>query len=210
MKQALTFYASFDERVQGDLGQGEMTVSTRMNHETEKGQFVYQKGFDANVFRIAKGKGRVGGALEVTDVLPRNGRIFFPARANIAYRKGGWGGSVWLWINTDPNTMLKTPFCDPVQITQKGANNGAIWIDFPDVRPRDLRLGVFPAIAEGRPGRKESDPDAPLARVANIGFKAGDGHHLAITWRNLDTGRRDAHAILYIDGKAAGEVRDAR
>ena len=36
------------------------------------------------------------------------------------------------WINTNPDTMLKTRFCDPLQITQKRAGDGGLWIDFPD------------------------------------------------------------------------------
>lgn len=209
MKQALTLYASFDETPKADFGHGDLSLSTRFNHETEKGRFVFQKGFDPKVFRIAKGKGRLGGALEVLDVLPRNGRIFFPAHGNLAYRTGGWGESVSLWINTNPDTMLKTAFCDPVQITEKGANNGGLWIDFPDVRPRDLRLGAFPAVPEGQTGAKESDPNAPMVRVPGIGFQSGDWHHLAITWNNFDTGRKDGSAILYIDGKSRGEIQNA-
>ena len=136
LKKALTFHASFDEAVRADVGRGEKTPSTRFNHETEKGAFVFAKGFDPKVFRIARGKGISGGALECTDVLPRNGRIFFPAKDNLAFKKGGWSGSMSFWINTDPNQLLKTKFCDPVQITQKGANNGGIWVDFNDAKPR--------------------------------------------------------------------------
>ena len=60
--------------MRADVGKGDRTLWTRFNHETEKGKFVFEKGFDAKVFRIARGKGISGGALECTDVLPRNGR----------------------------------------------------------------------------------------------------------------------------------------
>src|SRR5439155_250054 len=82
------------------------------------------------VFTIAKDGGIHGGALEVKDVLPRNGRIFIPAKGNLAFKKGGWGGAVSFWMKTDPETLLKTKFCDPFQITHKGANNAGIWVDF--------------------------------------------------------------------------------
>ena len=45
-------------------------------------------------------------------VLPRNGRIFFPGKGNLAYQPGGWGGAVSVWIDTDPNVLLKTRFCE--------------------------------------------------------------------------------------------------
>jgi hypothetical protein len=208
LRKAVTFYASFDEEVRGDAGGGELTLSTRSNHETEKGKFVYEKGFNGTLFRVARGKGIAGGALEATDVLPRNGRVYFPAKGNIAYRPGGWGGAVSVWVNTDPNRLLKTAFCDPIQITQKGANNGGLWFDFNNAKPRDLRHGAFPAIAEGQTGIKEEDAKAPIVRVPGIDWKAGDWHHVVLNWRNFDTGKLDAVSALYIDGKLIGEIED--
>jgi hypothetical protein len=84
LRRAVTLRASFDEAVRADQGGGDLGLSTRFNHETEKNRFVFEKGFDSAKFRIARKAGIVGGALEAVDVLPRNGRIFFPARGNIA------------------------------------------------------------------------------------------------------------------------------
>lgn len=208
MLDAVTFYASFDEAAEGDFGGGDLTLGTRSNHETEKGQFVFERGFDANVLRIVEGQGVQGGALEATGVLPRNGRIFFPAKGNLPYRTGGWSGTVSFWLKTDPNTMLGKRYCDPVQITQKGALNGGLWVDFPYTTPRDLRLGAFPSEGDGRERIPTADPDAPLVRVKDVGFKASDWHHIAFTWSSFDTGRSDAQAALYIDGQLAGTLRD--
>jgi lysophospholipase L1-like esterase len=206
LRDAVSFYASFDDKVAGDVGTN-LSLSTRFNHETEKGQFVFEEGYDAKVFRIARDKGIVGGALETVDVLPRNGRIFFPAKGNLAYKKGGWGGAVSVWLKTDPNKLLKTSFCDPIQITHRGAHNGAIWLDFNDAKPRDMRHGAFPALAEGETPVKESDPAAPLVRVPGVDWKADDWHHVVLSWRNFDTGQPDAVSALYVDGKLVGEVK---
>jgi hypothetical protein len=208
LRKAVTFYASFDEAVKADFGGGQLTPDTRFNHATEKGQFVVEKGIDDKVFKIAGGKGISGGALETVDVLPRNGRIFFPAKGNIAFKKDGWSGSVSLWCNIDPDKMLKTKFCDPVQITQKGANNGGLWFDFNDDKPRALRHGAFPMVPDGQTGVGEDDPKAPMVRVPGVGWKAGDWHHVVLTFKNLDTGKADAVTALYIDGKLIGEVKD--
>ena len=205
LRQAASFYASFDAEVRGDFGGGELTPSTRITLDKQK--YGIKAGADPRVFRIARGKGIHGGALEVVDVLPRNGRIFFPAKGNLAYRKGGWGGAVSVWVNTDPNTLFKTKFCDPIQITQKGANNGGIWFDFNDAKPRALRHGAFPAVPKGQSPIKEEDPKAPMVRVPKIGWKAGEWHHVVLSWSNFDTGRDDAVSALYIDGKLIGEVK---
>lgn len=208
LRKAVTFFASFELAVKGDFGSGVLTPDTRYNHPTEKGQFVVEKGIDNKVFKIAPDKGIQGGCLAVVDVLPRNGRVFFPAKGNVAFKKGGWSGAMSVWCKTDPDKMLKTRFCDPIQITQKGANNGGLWFDFNDAKPRDLRHGAFPMIPDGEKGIGEDDPKAPMVRVPGVGWKADDWHHVVITWKNLDTGKADAVTALYIDGKLIGEVKD--
>jgi hypothetical protein len=132
-----------------------------------------------------------------------------PQRATSPFKKGArWGGAVSLWINTDVDKLLQTKFCDPIQITHKGANNGGLWFDFNDAKPRDLRHGAFPAVAEGQTPIKEEDPKAPMVRVPRVGLKQGDWHHIVLSWRNFDTGKDDAVSALYIDGKLVGEVKD--
>src|SRR5262245_23744913 len=159
IRKAVTFYASFDEGVKGDFGGGVLTPSTRYPDPKEKGKFTFEKGLAGKVLRIAKDKGVAGGALDCADVLPKGGRAFFPVKGNLAYKKGGWSGSVSVWIKTDADKLIKSRFCDPVQITQKSANDGAIWFDFNDKKPhRDLRMGVFPAVPAGQKGVKEDDP----------------------------------------------------
>src|SRR4051812_24902596 len=208
IRKSVTFYASFDETVAADFGAGSHTVGTRFDNPTESGKFVFEPGYDAKIFSIARDRGISGGALQVTDVLPLRGRLYFPAEKNLEFNPAGWGGTVSLWINTDPDTSLKTLFCDPVQITERGANDGGLWIDFPDVKPRDMRLGAFPAADSAGRTFKETDTEAPLVWMKQVGFKVGQWHHLAITWKNFDTGQKNAHAILYVDGKRVGELKE--
>ncbi len=208
IRKAVTLRASFDEALRADQGGGELVVSTRFNHPSEKNRFVYQKGFDPKAFRVAQNAGIVGGALEAVDLLPRNGRIFFPAKGNIAYKKGGWAGSVSVWLKTDPNTMLRTGFCDPVQITERGAANGGIWCDFNDAQPRDLRMGAFPVLRPGVKAIGENDPSSPIIWLKAPRFKATEWHHIVLVWEGFDTGRSSARTALYVDGKPIGELRN--
>jgi sulfatase modifying factor 1 len=208
LKKAVTLYASFDEAVKADYGGGDLIPYTGVRPEPGKPKPEPTKGADPKVFTIAKGKGIASGCLEVLDILPNNGRIFFPAKGNIAFNKSGWGGAVSVWINFDPDKMLKTKFCDPIQITQKGANNGGIWFDYNDAKPRDMRHGCFPALREGEKAISEDDPKAPMVRVPKVGFKSGDWHHIVLSWKNFDTGKADAVSQFWVDGKLMGEVKD--
>jgi hypothetical protein len=205
IRESVTFYASFDKQLAEDFGGGSLAVSTRSDVPKKRGEYVIQAGFPAEAFRIVP-NGKHGGALEAVDVLPNRGRLFFPARGNIAFKPTGWNGSVSFWLKTNPDTMLKTKYCDPIQITQKRAHDGALWVDFPDTKPRDLRLGAFSSLAVGEAPVKESDPAAPLIRVKKIGFKKDEWHHIVMTWRNIDTGKPDANVSLWIDGRRVGQV----
>lgn len=209
LKAATTFYASFDEGVEADRAGGGRLPNTRFNHPSAPGTFVLQPGFDDNNFRIARGRGVAGGgAFEASDVLGRNGRLVFPVKGNLAYDPTGWGGAVSVWCKTDPNTMLKTKFCDPIQITEKGAHDGGLWFDFNDAAPRrDLRHGAFPALAPGQKAVPEDDPAAPMVRVPRVAWTADDWHHVVLSWSGFDTGKADAVSELYIDGKLIGAVK---
>ena len=207
IRKAVTFYVSYDESTVADVGGGERKFYTRSNDAKEKGKYVYEKGYDAKVFDINK-KGIQGGCLAATDVLQNNGRIYYPAQGNIGFKKEGWAGALSVWMNTDPNKLLKTKFCDPIQITQKGANNGGLWFDFNDAKPRDLRHGAFTAVSENEKPLSEDGANAPMVRVPKIELKQGEWHHVVLSWKNFDTGKNDAVSQLWIDGKLLGEVKE--
>jgi len=209
LHQAVSLYASFDGAVRMDFGAGEPVPGTRSIDPDDKKKFVFTKGFDSTYFRIAKGKGIAGDCLEAVDLPPRSGRLYFPAKGNVAYRKdGGWGGALSVWVNTDPNKQLKTPFCDPVLITQKGLNNGSIWAHFNDAKPRALQAGTYPSIPAGREPVPEEDPHAPLTRFKDVPFKAGEWHHIVLSWDRFNTGKKDGTHTLYVDGKKIGDLKD--
>jgi len=210
LRKSVTFHASFDESLQADFAQGKRSPRTRFTKDRKQRLYTVQPTVDAKVFRIAKGKGVHGGALRASDVLPRAGRIFFPLKGNLAVRKSGWGGSVSVWINTNPDTMLKTKYCDPVQITEKGATNGGIWFDFTPDKPRDMRMGVFNTLKPGEKPIPQNSPKAPLIIVKDVGFRSGDWHHIVLTWNNVDTDKADGQAAFYVDGKRVGRLKNRR
>ncbi len=204
VRKAVTFYASFDEHPQGDFGDGDRTLWTRSDHETEKGKHVITKGFDPQAFRIAPGKGIHGGALECFRHQPRNGILFFPARGKLAVQKGGWGGAASFWVKPQANT----PFCDFVYITQKRWNDGALWLDYNNQKRGDMRMGAYPILAAGQKPPEPDDPHPSVLRLKENTLKPDAWNHIVMTWSNCDSGKPNGHASLYLDGKLAGEVKD--
>jgi len=204
VRAAVSFYASFDEAPRGDLGQGDLDLWTRSEHETEKGKHVFAKGYDAKLVRVARDKGVQGGALELTGDLPRNGILYYPAAGKLAYQRGGWSGAFSIWVKPSP----QTPFCDIVYITQKRWNNGGIWFDFHHDKQRDLRVGTFPAVPDGQPEPKETDANIPMLRIARDAMRVDEWNHVVMTWEQLDTGRKDGVSRIYIDAKLVGDIKD--
>lgn len=205
LRKAVTLYASFDDEMRRDLGAGDPIPGTRTVDPADK-KHHFAQGFDPQFFRIVKGKGIAGGCLEA-NLPPRIGRLFFPAKGNVAFAKdASWGGAFSVWINTDPNKSLKTPFCDPVLITQKGLNNGAIWTHFNDAQPRAFQSGTYPSIPDGQEPTPEDDPKAPLTRLKDVPFRAGEWHHIVLSWDRFNTGQKNATHTLWIDGKKIGDL----
>ena len=204
LRKAVSFYASFDEAIQGDCGGGDLTLSTRYEHETEKGNYVFEQGFDKEGVRIAKGLGIHGGALEFFKPLPRKGMLFLPARGKLAAQQGGWGGAVSVWLKPAPNT----PFCDPAYITQKRWNDGGLWFDYNHDKRGDFRMGAYPALAAGQKPPEPDDPHPSMLRLKENVLKNDAWNHVVMTWSNCDTGKKDGRASLYIDAKHVGEVKD--
>lgn len=210
LRKAVALYASFDDVVRRDVGSGDLLPGTRYVEGPDKKKFHFEKGFDARYFRIAKGKGISGGCLETPELPGNSGRVFFAAKDNVAFKKDApWGGAFSVWVNIDPDKMLKTPFSDPVLITQKGLNNGSIWTHFNDARPRAFQAGTYPSIPDGQKPIEEDDPMAPLTRLKEPRFQQGEWHHIVLTWDRFNSGKKDATHTLYIDGKKIGDLKDA-
>ena len=205
LRESVTLYASFDESLEADFARGAAAMRTRYGALNNPAGFRFEDGVPA-AYRVASGGGARGGALEAVDTLPENGRIFFPAEQNLAYERGGWGGTVSFWMKTNPDTMLQTPFCDPIQITERGATNGGLWVDFPNTSPRDFRLGAFQSEGPGRARLDQDAPDAPLVVRSPAAFEADRWRHILFVWSEFDSDAENAQATLYVDGEPQGSI----
>ncbi|MCA9068145.1 MAG: hypothetical protein KDA84_04445, partial [Planctomycetaceae bacterium] len=70
------------------------------------------------------------------------------------------------------------------------------------------RMGVFSGLRPGESPLKESDAAAPIVRLPRVGFQAGEWHHLVVSWDHFETGKNDAIAQFFVDGKLIGELKN--
>ena len=207
IRAAVTFYASFDEEPRGDFGAGDRTLWTRADDPADKTRKVIRPGHDAGRVRVAPGAGVSGGALEIRALSADNAFVFFPAKGKLAVRAGGWGGAVSLWVKADLARIPETSPWDPFLVVEKNWNNGAVWCDFaPGAPPRDLRVGLFPAVPPDKVPPTLEEGEAIWLRSKAPSFKTNVWHHIAQVWGNFDSGKSDAWTACYLDGEPVGRV----
>jgi hypothetical protein len=212
LRSAVSFYASFDVRAQGDCGRGDLRLWTRADDPAGNGRKVIRLGYDESAIRVAPDSGVRRGALEFRGRSPHNAFVYFPASGKIAVREGGWGGAVSLWINADLAKIIGTGPWDPLLVVEKSWNDGAVWCDFaPGPAPRDLRIGLFPSVAKDGVPPTLDEGEQIWLRVKSPAFEANRWHHLVQVWDQFDSGKRNAWTSCYLDGKPVGRIegRDA-
>lgn len=207
LRQALTFHASFDQGMDADYGSGDRRLFHAPSLKLPR---VGAPGLPAHgAVSIAKGEGKTGDALRFHRNMPEV--VFFQVEKNLAYAKSNWSGTVSFWLRLDPDTDLAPGYCDPLQITPREWNDGALWVDFSkDERPRHFRLGAFADRAVWDPQRRNYDTlpanERPLVTVTRPPFSRDRWTHVAFTFVNFNTGSKDGAATLYLDGRAQGSV----
>lgn len=206
IRNSLTLSASFDAGTDAEFAKGDARIYIASSAERKDPKL----GLSAGEFEIAKGKGRHGSdALRF--VKKSDKVVFFKAVGNIDYRKENWNGTVSFWLNLDPQKDLGDWYCDPIQITEKAWDNGALWVDFSkDEKPKHFRLGAFADTKVWNPDNKNFDKlppsEKPMHTVTKPPFATGKWTHVVITFENFNSGKADGNAKLYLDGKLQGAV----
>lgn len=207
LRQALTFHASFDGKVDAAHAAGDPNLywapSLKQRDAAKRGLP------DSGDTRHAPGAGRFGDALQFTVKAPPV--VFYRGARNMPYEKADWSGTVSFWLSTDPQGALAPGFCDPVQITPRAWNDAAFFVEF-EKRPESIpfRLGVYADLQVWNPGKRPfaeiPTAERPLVSVNEPPFARGRWTHVVFTFDHFNTGRADGVARLYLDGAPAGTL----
>lgn len=201
LAKALTFAATFDAGFDADFAKGDARIFGTLDYahpERATADFVPEE------VAIAAARGRFGDALE----FKRKGKpaLFYAAENNSSYSKSDWSGTFSLWLSLDPETDLAPGYTDPIQITDAGYNDAALWVDFSDKNPRSFRMGVYGDLAVWNP--KDLSPDSNPAFEARLlpatdrPFRRGRWTHVVVSFAGLN-GKKGS-ASFYLNGKLQG------
>ncbi len=207
LSDALVFYASFDSE-QADLAPGDGQLLTAKTIQREKivpGLPEYAE--------IVSG-GRWGRCLRFTDVSEEI--VLFRGEGNVPYGDAPMEMTISFWLRVDPENGLKPGYVDPLQITDKKWNDASLFVDFTkDDQPRHFRLGVFSDFQHWNPTQKKwedvAEKDRPMVVQRKTPFGGDRWTHVVVTLSEINSGRPDGRACLYVDGKRVGCLqRDLR
>lgn len=207
LKNALTFYVSFDTDASADFALGDANIYTANASYVNSRRILeeIQVGMNNDDHRIIKGKGKFGSAFEFGAKSSKV--IYYKSTDNIAYDAQNWSGSISFWLSVDPSTDLDG-YTDPVQITDSNFNDASIWVDFTDNTPPVFRLGIigdknaWSLDTLNSPFKVEFEKR--LINVDSPLFSRKTWTHILISYDGLGTPQ--SLASLYINGKKKGTI----
>jgi len=207
LASSLTFHASFDRGTDADYARGDAWLyhAPGMDKWSEA-----KPGLPAGgTVKVVPGEGQFGGALRFPE--KADPVVFYRAAGNLPWVRSEWGGTVSLWLRADFGELAKG-FSDPVQITPRGWNDAAFFVEF-EKRAADVpfRLGAYADFRVWNPRNLKwediAPADRPLVTVDGPPFSGTRWTHVAFTWERFNTGRPDGQAVLFLDGVQVGVLR---
>ncbi|MEM8894351.1 MAG: LamG domain-containing protein [Bacteroidota bacterium] len=203
LKEALTFYASFDNGPDADFAKGDKRIYTARSQRAADSAEVGMLNPD---HRIIENQGKFGHAFRFgakSDTV-----VFYKSKNNIVHDATNWSGTVSFWLKVDPAKELAPGFTDPIQITDQRYDDAAIWVDFTGENPRTFRLGVLGDRVEWHKDTVSTSRREEYARrlvpVEELPFSSSAWTHIAITYNGL--GSAQSIATLYLDGNNMGSI----
>jgi len=201
LEEALTFYASFDGQFDADFAKGNSQIFTAPAYD----KLVEAKpGMKSDNIVIAQGKGKYNDALDFRK--KAQPVLYYTSEQNVAYDKDDWSGTISLWLSLNPEQDLEPGYTDPIQITDVGYNDAALWVDFTDKNPREFRMGIFGDLKVWNP-KNISPDDNPdfnnrLVQAGDKLFGKDRWTHVVISYANLNSS--NARADFYVNGELQG------
>ena len=204
--KSITFFASFDNGFDADYSEGDSTLyiasswSDRVNFEPFDRQTDH--------LTILQGEGRYNHALRIN-----NGYspvYFYRGEQNMPYLTQNWSGTVSFWLKLDPTEDLAPGYSDPIQLTTRSWNDGALYVDFTNEEPRRFRFAFFPDRNIWDPQKREWDEvpvnEWPMVVADGLPFSRDHWTFIAFSFRNFNTGIADSVVDCYINGEYVGSL----
>ena len=206
LRESLILAATFDHGYSADFAKGDGQLYSATHYDQLK---TATPNYVPEEIGLAENQGHFGHALE----FKRKGQpvIFYQADQHTAYDPKNWSGTISLWLSLDPETDLAPGFTDPIQITDSGYDDAALWVDFSDKNPRSFRMGLYGDVDIWNPEKLDPDKNPAfqdrLLPAADRPFRRGRWTHVVISFSGLNS--QQGSADFYINGLHQGKRKIA-
>jgi len=163
---------------------------------------------DGGLVVLAKGEGRHGDALRFTKKMKPV--MFFRGEKNLGYNTNHWSGAASFWLRLDPDKDLEPGYCDPLQFLAQSWGEGNMFVEFSkDHTPRHFRYAILAVTRYWNPKNADwevlSDAERPMVPVLKPPFAREQWTHIAFTFGNVNSGKKDGWGKLYLNGEYHGQ-----
>lgn len=209
LRDSLTFYASFDNGFTADFANGDSELYIAPSWDRRSDLTVYTGQED--YLLMNEGVGVHGNAIWFNS--QSEPIFFFKGLKNISYDRQDWNGTVSFWMRLNPEEDLRDGYSDPIQITSRSWNDGAMFVDFTEKEPRIFRFAIFPDREVWDPQERDWGEvpvdERPMLDVPELPFSREEWTHVAFTFVNFNTGREDGRVMCYINGEKIGVMDES-
>ena len=207
LREALTFYASFDVEANADFAKGDPILYSVV---ATKPELKTKVGLPDEVVMKESG-GDFGQCLSFNTPEGVSGtRAYFKLKGNFPYEDRDWSGTVSFWLRVSPLEDLRPGFTDPIQLTSKSALDAGIWVDFDREATRQFRMGAFADRAIWNPEKRKvseiPNSERPMVPEKQPSFSRDRWTHVAVTIEGFNNPGTDGVATLYLDGELQGAL----
>lgn len=201
VKSSLTFFASFDNGFEASFSMGDPNFYVAPSwEERQNSRELYAGG---NQLKIHQNEGRYGDALWIDNA--SQPVYFYRGEDNINYAEKNWEGTVSFWLRLSPGEDLAEGYSDPIQLTDSGWNDGALYVDFTTQTPRTFRFAFFAEREIWDPQLRDWEEipvdERPMIEVKEQVFSREHWVHVAFSFRNFNTGEKNGEVDCYINGE---------
>jgi len=201
LKSSMTLAANFDEGYDANFAAGDPKIYTGPAYDSLDAPVA---GMINTEVALLEAKGKSGNALQFKS--KTKPVIFYKSEKNIAYSQENWSGTVSLWLSLNPEEDLAPGYTDPIQITDQGYDDAAIWVDFSNKNPRSFRMGVYGDVDVWNPDNIGPDENpafnSRLLPATDRPFTRESWTHVAVSFSGLNT--ETGKAEFFINGKSQG------
>jgi len=205
LRPALLLHASFDKGLDADFAAGDAKLYSAPTGNRKSAQPGLP---DGGLVVLAKGEGRHGDALRFTKKMKPT--VFFRGEKNLGYNTNNWSGAASFWLRLDPDKDLEPGYSDPLQFVAQSWGEGNMFVEFSkDHTPRHFRYAILAVTRYWNPKNADwevlSDAERPMVPVLKPPFAREQWTHVAFTFGNVNSGKKDGWGKLYLNGEYQGQ-----